>query len=169
MTRPPYLRARGRRTATALVSLVALGLAAAAVRRSRHRPIVMRVKVDGVSMIPALAPGDRVVAVSWPRLEPGDLVVATDPEAPGRVLVKRVARLRAETVELAGDNAGASRDSRHFGPVSRRNVLGRVLWRYHPADAVGLLRRPRPPRAGTIGADAGDSAGTSAAIGRQRR
>lgn len=166
MTGPPYPWGLVTRSAAALVTLVAI---LAAARRSRCRPLVMRLEVDGVSMIPELAPGDRVVAFCWPRLEPGDLVAAADPEVPGRVLVKRVARLGAETVELAGDNAAASRDSRHFGPVSRRQVLGRVLWRYHPAEAAGAFRRPRPPRAGTIGADTGDRAGASAAIGRYRR
>lgn len=108
-------------------------------------------------MLPELAPGDRLIALRSPVLEPGDIVAVTDPAQPGRILVKRVAGLRAETIEIAGDNAGVSRDSRHFGPVSRRQVLGRVIYRYQPPDAVrSFWRRGRSPaRADTMTGAAG--------------
>jgi len=92
-------------------------------------------------MLPALAPGDRLLVVRSPVLEPGDVVALVDPEAPGRILVKRVARLHALEVEVRGDNEQVSRDSRQFGPVSRRDVLGRAVYRYHPPAAAGRLGR----------------------------
>lgn len=110
-------------------------------RSGRRHPIVSRLAVDGVSMVPTLAPGDRVVALRWPRLEAGDLVAVVEPDSGGRILVKRVATLMAETIEVIGDNEGASRDSRTIGPISRRDVVGRVVYRYQPREAAGWFRR----------------------------
>ena len=51
---------------------------------------------------------------------------------------------------LLGDNRAESRDSRHFGPVSRRLLLGSAWYRYWPPYARGrlrpqiLLRQPPP-------------------------
>lgn len=111
------------------------------------RRLVVRVVVEGDSMAPALRPGDRVVVVRTPVLEEGDLVALFDPEDRSRVLVKRVARLEAESIDVRGDNVAASRDSRSFGPVPRRLVIGRVVYRYAPADSVPIGRGGR--RAGT--------------------
>ena len=108
----------------------------------RQRP-VFRVVVEGVSMLPELSPGDRLVAVRTPVLEPGDIVAISDPDMPDRVLVKRVSRLGALSIEVSGDNSAASRDSRTFGAVGRREVLGRAVYRYHPPARAGRLRRPR--------------------------
>jgi inner membrane protease subunit 1 len=92
-------------------------------------------------MRPALLPGDRVVTLGIGRIGPGDLVAVRDPRMPARVLVKRVASTDRAGVTVAGDNPGASTDSRHFGPVPRRLVLGRVVYRYAPAERVGRLSR----------------------------
>jgi nickel-type superoxide dismutase maturation protease len=92
-------------------------------------------------MLPALAAGDRLLVVRSPVLEPGDVVAVLDPEERGRILVKRVTRLHALEVEVRGDNEQVSRDSRRFGPVSRRDVLGRAVYRYHPPAAAGRLGR----------------------------
>jgi hypothetical protein len=70
---------------------------------------------------------------------------------PGDVpLVKRVAREaapgRAPTAaseplfEVLGDNAGASLDSRAFGPIGRARFVGRVFFRYWPPSRVGPVR-----------------------------
>lgn len=120
------------------VALV-LVLAAAATWRSLHR-----VEVVGLSMAPALIPGDRLLVVGapcgrppWPA--PGTVVALRDPRDPARLLVKRVTALRRrdETLEVAGDAPGASTDSRHFGPVPRSSVVGRAVYRYAPADRSG--------------------------------
>lgn len=97
-------------------------------------------------MLPALAPGERLLVLRSPVLQEGDIVAFLDPVAPERLLVKRVVRLEAATIEVAGDNPGASRDSRHFGPVPRRLVVGRAIYRYHPAQAAGRLGPARARR-----------------------
>ncbi|HEV8594498.1 MAG TPA: nickel-type superoxide dismutase maturation protease, partial [Thermoplasmata archaeon] len=89
-----------------------------------------RFRVDDRSMEPTLAPGDYVIVNRWSYKlhgpEQGDIVVARDPETPGRFLVKRVADIANGSVYLVGDNAASSRDSRAFGPVSRSLLVGRV-------------------------------------------
>ena len=58
-----------------------------------------------------------------------------------RVLVKRVeALVSRDGVVVLGDNRAASTDSRSFGPVSSRSVLGRVVRRYAPAERAGAVR-----------------------------
>lgn len=95
-------------------------------------------------MAPALLPGDRLVVLArpwptpaWPR--PGQVVAVRDPRRPDRILVKRVGPVnRSEgTLEVLGDAPDASTDSRTFGPVPRSSLVGRVVYRYAPADRSG--------------------------------
>ncbi len=109
----------------ALGAVVTLSLAAV-MARSR----MMRLRIEGVSMVPVLAPGDRVLVLRTDRITVGDIVVFADPDGTEEVLVKRVAGVDRSSVRVEGDNSGTSRDSRHFGPVPRSAVIGRVLWCY---------------------------------------
>ena len=108
-----------------------------------HLPL-RRLEVAGESMIPTLRPGDRVLVVAGlgpfrPPIRTGDLVALADPRAPARVMVKRVTAVAGGRVEVRGDNAAASTDSRHFGPIDRAAVVGRVVYRYHPEARRGRL------------------------------
>jgi nickel-type superoxide dismutase maturation protease len=109
--------------------------------------LISRVVVAGSSMAPTLLPGDRLLVRRTRRVRPGDLVVVPDPRAPDRVVVKRAAAVGGETVTVAGDNPGASTDSRTFGPVPRSSVRGRAVYRYAPADRIGRLTRTGRPSA----------------------
>jgi nickel-type superoxide dismutase maturation protease len=97
------------------------------------------VVVQGASMLPALAPGDRLLVVPARRFRPGDVVALTDPREPGRLLVKRVVSVdpQSRTVLVLGDNDSASTDSRVFGPVGWRSVIGRAVYRYGPPGKEG--------------------------------
>jgi len=115
--------------------------------------------VEGPSMEPTLADGDRVIVELWTlrRAQPGagSVVVFSGPE--GDDLVKRVARepypgndpyppaamgpdspLEPSFIVL-GDNPGQSRDSREFGRVPRHRIRGRVVWRYWPLSTAGAI------------------------------
>ncbi len=99
--------------------------------------------VAGPSMEPTLFAGDRVVVDRWtfrqraPRT--GELVLVL--EESGGMLVKRVVAVDRKhgTFRVLGDNLAVSRDSRHFGPIDRDRVRGRVVWRYWPLSRVGAL------------------------------
>jgi inner membrane protease subunit 1 len=125
-----------------LPAVVAALVASAAVVALRS---VERLQIAGESMVPTLAPGDRVLLLRqlsrwWPVIRQGDLVALVDPRSTGRVVVKRVAGVDGPKVTVLGDNASHSTDSRHFGPVDRRAVRGRVVYRYQPDDRRGRLR-----------------------------
>ncbi|HEY7451400.1 MAG TPA: nickel-type superoxide dismutase maturation protease [Candidatus Limnocylindria bacterium] len=98
--------------------------------------------VDGRSMAPALEPGDRLLVESWsyrrraPR--PGEIVLAGDPRAPRREIVKRVAALQDDRVALRGD-AALSTDSRIFGPLPVAAIRWRVVVRYWPLSRIARL------------------------------
>jgi nickel-type superoxide dismutase maturation protease len=92
-------------------------------------------------MSPTLVPGDRLLVVRTRHVRPGDLVAVPDPRHPGRTIVKRVDAVEGDAVTVLGDNVGASTDSRVFGPVDRRDVRGRVVYRYSPHDRRGRITR----------------------------
>jgi len=72
------------------------------------------------------------------------VVLLRRPGRPGPRLVKRITAVPGDlaggrTLErgeywVAGDNTGASTDSRAFGPVHRRHLLARAWLVYWPPD-----------------------------------
>ena len=93
-----------------------------------------RVVVEGQSMLPTFAPGDRLLLVRRARrLRVGDVVAVADPRLASRRLVKRVSAITGGDVELAGDNPAASTDSRTFGSVRVTDVRHLVVRRYASA------------------------------------
>lgn len=111
--------------------------AAVTVALRRWRP-VSRAEVHGDSMRPALEPGDRLLVLRA-RVRPGDVVSFRDPRAGHRTMVKRAAARGPGGLTVLGDNAGASTDSRSFGPVDPSGVRGRAVYRYFPDSRRGLL------------------------------
>jgi nickel-type superoxide dismutase maturation protease len=101
------------------------------------------VEVEGLSMVPTLMPGERLLVETWtyrarePR--PGELVLAGDPRTQVRELVKRVASVIDRHVELRGD-APTSTDSRTFGTLPVEQIRWRVAFRYWPPSRVGPVR-----------------------------
>jgi signal peptidase I len=91
-------------------------------------------------MSPTFRPGDRLLVDlgSYRDRAPtvGEVVVLADPEARVRWLVKRISAVDpvAATVEVLGDDAEVARDSRRFGPVPLRAVVGKVYRVYYPPD-----------------------------------
>jgi len=54
----------------------------------------------------------------------GDVVAIEDPQAPQRVLVKRVVGIDRSVVRVRETMPARAGDSRHFGPVPRRRSSG---------------------------------------------
>lgn len=113
-------------------------------------------------MLPTLVPGDVLLVEPgiYRRRPPvlGEIVVAVDPELPGRLLVKRVgalglggtarlvpddpelpAYLAEGTAFLVSDNRRAGRDSRNFGAVAFDQLVGPAWHRVRPRDRAGPL------------------------------
>jgi signal peptidase I len=94
------------------------------------------VRVNGPSMQPTFQPGDAVLAVRRGlsnRLRPGDIVVCRLPSTvlgPDSLVIKRIRDVDGDGVFLVGDGP-QSYDSRQFGPIAARCVVGRVVARLH--------------------------------------
>lgn len=132
----------------ALVALFvrAFVIAAAPVPTASMTPTLLagdRVLVNRmVFAVPTLAGLERLLPVREPRR--GDVVWLRSPLDPRTALVKRVvavagdpfsgSRVPADHLAVLGDGHHSSLDSRRFGPVPRRAIVGRVelvLWSAH--------------------------------------
>jgi mitochondrial inner membrane protease subunit 1 len=115
-------------------ALTVVAVAGAVVIVSR---LFRRVRVTGDSMVPALQEGDRLLVGPRLGVQPGAIVAIRDPRSPGRLLVKRVHGRGLDWVDVRGDNDRSSTDSRHFGPLPPRLVVGRIVYRYAPPARTG--------------------------------
>ncbi|MGC2485090.1 MAG: S26 family signal peptidase [Acidimicrobiales bacterium] len=89
---------------------------------------VRRVSVDGDSMSPTYQSGERVTGVRrWRHVRPGDVVVLRDPRDRARWIIKRCVARVGEQLDLRGDNAEVSTDSRVFGLVTQGTISYIVL------------------------------------------
>lgn len=93
---------------------------------------VTRVRIVGPSMEPTLRNGDWWLVRRTSSVAPGDVVLLVHPSRPDLHVVKRVVRRGDDGWWVEGDNPTASDDSRQFGVVPDRNVLGRLWLRYGP-------------------------------------
>lgn len=73
------------------------------------------------------------------RARCGDLVLLDDPRRTARRLLKRVHTVGDDFVDVRGDAAAASTDSRTFGVVPTSAVTVVTAYRYSPADRVGWV------------------------------
>jgi len=82
-------------------------------------------------MLPALRPGDWLVARRTRRIRPGQVVLAFHPGRPGFLLVKRATRRVDGGWWLESDKPAAGTvDSNRLGPVQDEWIVGPVLARY---------------------------------------
>lgn len=79
-------------------------------------------------MLPFLKPGDVVLVNKLSAPGVGDIVVIQNPEDQRMFLIKRVKKVDDRTFFVLGDNLKKSRDSRHFGLVDKKSVVGKVFW-----------------------------------------
>lgn len=80
-------------------------------------------RVSGSSMRPTLTSGDLVVATKrMPRI--GTMALA---HRGNQEIIKRVTRIVDDRYYLVGDNTLESTDSRHYGFVSKSDILGTIM------------------------------------------
>ena len=114
---------------------------------------LLRVEVAEHSMLPALRPGDWLIAWRTRRIRPGQVVLAWHPARADFLLVKRAVRCVDGGWWLESDNPAAGAvDSNRFGPVPEELIVGRVLVRYyrprHPRFSPDLSRTSAPDSVG---------------------
>jgi type IV secretory pathway protease TraF len=76
-------------------------------------------------MLPALRPGQVVVAVRQRKAHAGYVVIFSHD---GLEKIKRVALVSSGGIYMLGDNATASTDSRQFGDVPHAQLIAKVIW-----------------------------------------
>lgn len=84
-------------------------------------------RVSGKSMLPSLKPGQFVlVSSSVKNVKPGNIVVFNHG---GLEKIKRVEKVQKSSVIVLGDNQAHSTDSRDFGSIPNKNILGKVVFK----------------------------------------
>jgi nickel-type superoxide dismutase maturation protease len=83
--------------------------------------------VEGDSMFPTLKDGDFVLINPYAEPKTGNIVLAQHPFKQSVKIVKRLKEITAEgRFFLVGDNLPESTDSRSFGAIARKDILGKV-------------------------------------------
>ncbi len=87
-------------------------------------PVLLR-RVVGDSMYPTLENDQLIILRPRAPLHVGDIIVFL---YEGHEKIKRIHGIEGEFLYVLGDNPRFSTDSRHFGYVPRRTVLGKVAY-----------------------------------------
>ncbi|HEY4504381.1 MAG TPA: signal peptidase I [Candidatus Paceibacterota bacterium] len=115
--------------------------------------IVQPFIVQGASMVPTFQNGDYLIVdeISYHFNEPkrGDVIIFKYPKDTSKYFIKRVEGMPGDIVDgkklpdnqyfVLGDNRNASSDSRIWGSVPRRNIVGRPLVRLLPLGKIDLF------------------------------
>lgn len=91
--------------------------------------------VSGLSMIPTLAPGERLLVRLDGPIVLGDIVVFNREQ---QFDIKRILRIEADGIFVQGDNDLVSTDSRTYGLIPHENVIGVATYRLWPKP--GLIK-----------------------------
>ncbi|MGC2236729.1 MAG: nickel-type superoxide dismutase maturation protease [Pyrinomonadaceae bacterium] len=86
--------------------------------------------VEGDSMLPALKDGDAVLLNPKAKIATGDIVLANHPYKESVKILKRVKKFNKKgDLYLVGDNPKESTDSRTFGAVPLKYLIGKATCR----------------------------------------
>lgn len=113
--------------------------------------------VSGESMDPTFKDGDYLIVdeISYSTREPkkGEVIIFRYPKDPSKYFIKRIIGLPGDKVEVAGaqvtlkdgeyyvlgDNRDRSLDSRVWGAVPKKNIIGRAYLRLLPITKIDYL------------------------------
>ncbi|MDO8657902.1 MAG: signal peptidase I [Candidatus Levybacteria bacterium] len=94
---------------------------------------IIKFQIKEKSMEPGIKEGSVVLINRYHYLfkkpEAGDMVVLRDPTDSKRFIIKRVKELKDGRVFVIGDNEKESVDSRQFGWIDKKNILGKVFFK----------------------------------------
>lgn len=77
-------------------------------------------------MLPILKPGQDVLVWCWfytPKV--GDIVAV---KVHGKDIIKRIQKTHGRSIFVIGDNEKESTDSRDFGPIPQKDIVGKVIF-----------------------------------------
>jgi nickel-type superoxide dismutase maturation protease len=81
-------------------------------------------------MLPGLKDGDVVLVDPYAALQIGDVVLARHPFKKSVQIIKRIKEISPEGgYFLVGDNQAESTDSRSFGAIPAKDILGKAVCR----------------------------------------
>lgn len=90
----------------------------------------VNIRIEGPSMLPVLANGDRVVVDPSVMPKIGDIAVAYHPYKKNVSIVKRIVDILPDgRFVLLGENLDESTDSRSFGTIAAADIFGKVVGR----------------------------------------
>lgn len=77
-------------------------------------------------MEPAFKNGDKVLAISYVFSSPsiGDVIVI---KQSSNTLAKRIVKIKNKKYFVEGDNKKESTDSRNFGLINKKDIIGKVV------------------------------------------
>lgn len=90
--------------------------------------LLSRFIISGHSMEPTIHNGQTVLVSSMPYLfskpKSGDIVAFKKEE---KIFIKRIARIERQKYFITGDNKNDSLDSRNFGWIEKKEIVGEVI------------------------------------------
>jgi len=94
--------------------------------------LLTRFKIVGHSMEPQIKTGEKVLVSSipyWFNLpEINDVVAFKDNTS--KLLIKRIVKIKNGKYFVQGDNKNDSLDSREFGYLSRKQIIGEIIYKF---------------------------------------
>jgi phage repressor protein C with HTH and peptisase S24 domain len=81
------------------------------------------------SMIPLLYPGNTILVYRFSKLKTNDIVVLKNPykNRKERYLVKKIFKITKKSLYVEGLNKEKSIDSRQFGWIAKKDVVGKMI------------------------------------------
>ncbi len=100
-----------------------------------HSNRIEKIKVSGNSMLPLYSDGDILMLdiLAYDKISPivGDIIVCKHPYVKDMLLIKKVSRIdKDKRLFIVGINPDESTDSRSFGTISQRSVLGKIICKF---------------------------------------
>ena len=90
---------------------------------------IARFRISDRSMLPNFKEGDFVLVNKlFFKLNDNDVVVFKNGS---KFLIKRIKKIENHEIYVEGDNRRLSKDSRHFGPITKKQIIGKVLIKIH--------------------------------------
>ena len=87
-------------------------------------------RITGKSMVPTFMEGDIVLvnrmAYLFTKPQLNDIIVLRDPRNQSKV-IKRITKISHDCYFVEGDNKKESTDSRVYGEIERKAIIGKVI------------------------------------------